>query len=138
MTTPILPDIEALALKALRAAFPDVRAAVDTPADWDVASPLITCRRVSGSALDPRFVDRAVMAVDAWHTDRRSASLLARRVRAALYDACRAKLADDEGSLAGFTELIGPWNPGPDDNAGISRFVATYQLTARPTNRKVI
>lgn len=132
MTTPILPDTENLVLLALRAGLPDVRAAVDTPADWDVASPLVVSNRVGGSAADPRFVDRATMNIEVWHPERREASRLARQIRQILFDACQAKLSDAEGSLASFREVIGPWSPGPEDNAGISRFVATYQITARP------
>ncbi len=134
--TAILPDVESLTLKAIRAALPDVRAAVDYPADWDMASPLIVAHRVGGAALDYRFADRALMDVQCYHPDRREASRLARRVRAILVDACAAKVADAEGSLAGFTEVTGPWCPGPGDYPDVSRFIATYQLTARPTLTK--
>jgi hypothetical protein len=130
--TAVLPDVESLVLKALRAGLPDVRAAVDYPADWDGTSPLIVTHRVGGAAIDPRFADRALMDVQCFHTDRREASRLARKVRAVLVDACRTKVADAEGSLAHFTEVTGPWSPGPGDNANVSRFIATYQLTARP------
>lgn len=135
MTTPILPDVEALVLKALRARLTAVRSVIELPADWDAASPLVTARRVGGAAPDPRFVDRALMDVQVWHTDRRSASRLAREVRAILVDACRTKVADAEGSLAHFTEVSGPWSPGPEDHANLSRFIATYQLTARPARK---
>jgi hypothetical protein len=133
--TAILPDVEALTLKALSARLPAVRVVVDLPADWDAASPLVAAHRVGGAAPDPRFVDRALMDVQVWHTDRRSASRLAREVRAILVDACASKVADDEGSLASFTEVSGPWSPGPEDHANLSRFIATYQLTARPARK---
>jgi hypothetical protein len=132
VTTPILPDVDALVLKALRARLTAVRVAVDLPADWDAASPLVVAHRVGGAAPDPRFLDRALIDVQVWHTDRREASLLARTVRAILVDACRTAVSDAEGSLSHFTEVSGPWSPGPGDYANLSRFIATYQLTARP------
>ncbi|QDQ14324.1 hypothetical protein FH965_30235 [Streptomyces spectabilis] len=131
MTTPILPDVEALTLKALRARLKDVRVVADLPADWDAASPLVVAHRVGGAAIDPRFADRALMDVQTWHTNRRSASRLAREVRATLVDACRTAVSDAEGSLSHFQEVTGPWSPGPGDHATLSRFIATYQLTAR-------
>ncbi|OKI71419.1 phage tail termination protein [Streptomyces sp. MJM1172] len=132
MTTPILPDVDALVLKALRARLTAVRVAVDLPADWDAASPLVVAHRVGGAAPDARFLDRALMDVQVWHTDRREASKLAREVRAILFDACRTAVSDAEGYLSNFTEVSGPWSPGPGDYANLSRFIATYQLTARP------
>ncbi|MFG3200367.1 hypothetical protein ACGFYT_30085 [Streptomyces sp. NPDC048208] len=72
------------------------------------------------------------MDVQVWHTDRRDASKLARQVRAILVDACADQVSDDEGSLSHFSEISGPWSPGPGDYANLSRFIATYQLTARP------
>jgi hypothetical protein len=132
VSTPILPDVEALALKALRARLTAVRVVVDLPLNWDAASPLVVIHRVGGAAPDARFLDRALMDVQVWHTDRRAASLLARTVRAVLVDACASQLSDAEGSLSHFTEVSGPWSPGPGDHANLSRFIATYQLTARP------
>ncbi|QPB09549.1 head-to-tail connector complex protein [Streptomyces phage Sycamore] len=137
MTTPILPDVEALVLKALSARLTAVRVVVDLPADWDAASPLVVAHRVGGAAPDARFLDRALMDVQVWHTDRRAASRLAREVRAILVDACRMALSDDEGSLSHFTEVTGPWAPAPGDHANLSRFIATYQLTARPTRKEL-
>jgi hypothetical protein len=132
VTTPVLPDVEALTLKALRARLTAVRIVVDYPADWDAASPLVVAHRVGGAAPDVRFLDRALMDVQVWHTDRREASRLAREIRAILVDACRAAVSDAEGSLSHFKEVTGPWSPGPGDHANLSRFIATYQLTARP------
>ncbi|WP_435897449.1 phage tail termination protein [Streptomyces tsukubensis] len=129
--TQILPDIEALAIKALRIGAPSARISVDYPADWDTVTPLIVVHRVGGSAIDPRFADRALMDVQCYHTTRREASRLARHARTILFDACTKKTYDAEGSLSGFTEVTGPWSPGPSDDARVSRFIATYQLTAR-------
>ncbi|MGW6602033.1 phage tail termination protein [Streptomyces sp. NPDC055036] len=136
MSTPILPDIEALVLEAVRARLTAVRVVADLPADWDAASPLVAIHRAGGAAPDARFYDRALMDVQVWHTDRRSASRLGREVRAILVDACALQFSNAEGSLSHFTEVSGPWNPGPGDYANLSRFIATYQLTAR-TARKV-
>ncbi|QPB09696.1 hypothetical protein CPT_Shaeky_009 [Streptomyces phage Shaeky] len=133
--TATLPDVESLVLTALRARLPAVRSVVEVPADWDAASPLIVAHRVGGAAPDPRFVDRALMDVQVYHTDRRAASKLARDVRAILVDACRSNVADAEGYLSSFTEVTGPWSPGPGDHANLSRFIATYQLTARPARK---
>lgn len=130
--TATLPDVEALVLKALRASLPAVRCVVEQPADWDAASPLVVAHRVGGAAPDPRFIDRALMDVQCFHVGRPEASKLARDVRRILVDACRANVADDEGHLSGFTEVMGPWSPSPGDHANLSRFIATYQLTARP------
>ncbi|MFJ4701958.1 hypothetical protein ACIP5N_27735 [Streptomyces sp. NPDC088768] len=131
----ILPDVEALALSALRAALPGVRFVVDVPADWDAASSLVAVHRVGGAAIDPRYVDRALLDVQCFGTNRRAASLLARTVRAALLDACRTQTATDEGSLSGFSEVTGPWCTGPDETGTLTRFIATYQVLARPARK---
>jgi len=136
MSTPILPDVEALVTEAVRARLTAVRVVVDLPADWDAASPLVVAHRVGGAAPDPRFLDRALIDVQCWHTDRRSASRLAREVRAVLVDACRMAFSNAEGSLSHFTEVSGPWAPAPGEHANLSRFIATYQITARPKNTK--
>ncbi|WP_449657917.1 phage tail termination protein [Streptomyces chrestomyceticus] len=136
MTTPILPDIEALTLAAIRARLPGIRVVVDIPSDWDATRPLIVAHRVGGAAEDARFLDRALMDVQVWYRDRRYASMLARTVRMALADACRDQFSDIEGALSSFTEVSGPWCPGPEDDTGLTRFIATYQLTARPAHRK--
>ncbi|QPB09770.1 hypothetical protein CPT_Shady_009 [Streptomyces phage Shady] len=133
---PVLPDVEALTLKALSGRLTGARVAVDYPADWDTASPLVVAHRVGGAALDARFLDRALMDVQVWAPDRREASRIAREVRAILFDACRSAVSDAEGYLSDFREVTGPWSPGPGDHANLSRFIATYQLTARPAHKK--
>ncbi|MEU6633813.1 hypothetical protein ABZ905_36925 [Streptomyces parvus] len=137
MSAPILPDVENLVLTALRARLPAVRVVADLPADWDAASALVAAHRVGGAAPDARFYDRALMDVQVFHTDRRTASRLAREVRAILVDACADGFSDAEGSLSNFTEVSGPWNPGPGDYPNLSRFIATYQLTARTARKEL-
>ncbi|MGW0929556.1 phage tail termination protein [Streptomyces sp. NPDC002644] len=138
MTTPILPDVDALVTKALRARLTGVRVAVDIPADWDASSALVVAHRVGGAAVDPRFLDRALIDVQVFEPDRNDASALARRARAALLAACQTQFSDGTGSLSGFREITGPWSSGPETHANISRFIATYEVMARPAKGVVL
>lgn len=137
--TAVLPDLDTLVREALTAALPDASVFTLWPDDWASRLPLVVARRVAGAADDPRFLDRGLMDVTTCAADRGAASLLARRARAALWDACTAQFASAAagGYLSRFAdEFEGPaeLRTGNDAllHANVFRFQATYSIQARP------
>ncbi|MFD5504595.1 hypothetical protein ACFWJS_33630 [Streptomyces sp. NPDC127061] len=132
VNVPDLPDVERLALKALRRWLsPTVTVRVDTPEDPLRSLPLVVAHRIaSASGADPTLVDRATMSVECHSSDRAQASELARAVRALLPYAGRHGFGDDTGYLATTTVLVEPWptTDGPDHFV----FTLTARVLARP------
>lgn len=138
MTTPLLPDGEALVLAALRETLPAEYAAtvdVDLPPEWMTKLPLAVVNRITGAATDPRFLDAPIFSVTVFATDRAQGSLLARAVRRCLFDACRAQYTGGDGYLSSFEEITGPWC-APNDTTGafpdVFRWPAIYLIRTRP------
>lgn len=137
--TQVLPDLDILVREALTAALPDASVWTLWPGDWAARLPLVVARRVSGGAPDPRFLDAALVDVQVCAADRTAASLLARRARAALWDACERQFASEAagGYLSRFAdEFGGPAELRTGDDAvlhtDVWRFQATYSIQARP------
>ncbi|PBC84584.1 MULTISPECIES: hypothetical protein [unclassified Streptomyces] len=132
---PVLPDVDALVVDALRAGLKGATVQVLWPEDWAGALPLVVARRVAGAAVDSLGLDAAVIDVQCAASGRREASALARTARAVLLNACRAQFAGMDGYLSHGEDVAGPFEirtgnpaPGPD----FFRFQATYRVTARP------
>lgn len=137
--TQVLPDLDALVREALTAGLPDASVWTLWPDDWAHHLPLVVARRLPGAAADdPRFLDRALVDVQSCAADRSTASLLARRARAVLWDACERQFASSSsgGYLSRLVdEFGGPAELRADDgiaHADVFRFQATYSLQARP------
>lgn len=132
----LLPDAERLMLALLRPTFPGVSLGTAIPDDLGNRVPYIVIRRVGGAAIDGRFLDQAVMSVDAWHTSKSDASELADDVRAALLEAWEAQTVTDFGHLAYFREEAAPselrTGEQPDT---LYRYLASYTLAIRPPRR---
>ncbi|MFB7188406.1 hypothetical protein ACFCZT_24555 [Streptomyces sp. NPDC056230] len=129
---PDLPDVERLALKALRRWLsPTVTVRVDTPEDPLKSFPLVVAHRIAGaSGADPTLIDRATLTVECHAAERSTASELARAARAVLPHAGRHGFGDDTGYLATTTILVEPWptTDGPDHYV----FTLTMRVLARP------
>lgn len=129
---PALPDVERLALKALRRWLsPTVTVRVDTPENPLGTLPLVVAHRIAGgSGADPTLVDRATLTVECHASDRGAASELSRAVRAVLPYAGRRGFGDDTGYLATTTVLVEPWptTDGPDHFV----YTLTVRCLARP------
>ncbi|MFG3244604.1 hypothetical protein [Streptomyces sp. NPDC048157] len=129
---PNLPDVERLALRALRRWLsPTVAVRVDTPEDPLKSLPLVVAHRIAGgSGADPTLVDRATLTVECHAADRAQASELARAVRGVLPYAARHGFGDDTGYLGTTTVLVEPWptTDGPDHFV----FTLTVRVLARP------
>jgi len=136
----VLPDLDVLVREALTAALPDASVWSLWPEDWAARLPLVVAHRIpGGGAPDPRFLDGALVDVQTCAADRDAASLLARRARAALWDACEAQFASAAagGYLSRFaSEFGGPTELRTGDDAVLAadafRFQATYSIQARP------
>lgn len=138
--TQVLPDLDILVRAALTAGLPDASVWTLWPDDWAARLPLVVARRVSGGADDPRFLDRALIDVQTCAADRTAASLLARRARAVLWDACANQFAST--AAGGYLSRVVDEFGGPAElrtgndalsHADAFRFQATYSLQARPT-----
>ncbi|UQA92864.1 phage tail termination protein [Streptomyces halobius] len=132
---PVLPDVDALVVDALREGLSGATVRVAWPDDWADRLPLIVARRVPGGSSNPLGIDVALIDVQAAATDRREASRLARVARVVLADACRGQCRGTDGYLSRFADVSGPAEirtgeptAGPD----LFRFQATYRVTARP------
>lgn len=143
--THVLPDADELVRKALGAGL-QVRGIAATvwtlwPDTWyelTAGGGLVVARRVpAGPAPDPRFLDAATVDVTTCARARTEASLLARQVRAVLWDQCTAQYADAEagGYLSHLFEDSAPAedrSPGAVLHTDAFRFSATYRITTRP------
>ncbi|MFI9076061.1 hypothetical protein ACIGW8_06085 [Streptomyces sioyaensis] len=132
---PVLPDVDALVVEALRDGLSGATVRVAWPADWADRLPLVVARRVPGGSSSPFGIDVALIDVQAAATDRREASRLARVARVVLADACLKQRQGTDGYLNRFEDVTGPAEirtgeptAGPD----LFRFQATYRVTARP------
>ncbi|MEW1673043.1 hypothetical protein AB0O47_07310 [Streptomyces noursei] len=132
---PVLPDVDALVLDALRVGLGGATVRVAWPGDWADQLPLVVAHRVPGGTANPLGIDVALIDVQCAAPDRRDASRLARTARVALAKACRAQFRGADGYLSRFEDVSGPAEirvgdptAGPD----LFRFQATYRVTARP------
>lgn len=132
----LLPDAERLVLALLRPRFPAVSLGTAIPDDLANRVPYVVIRRVGGAAIDGRFLDQAVMSVDAWHTSKSAASELADEVRAALLVAWEDQTVTEFGHLAYFREESGPSELRTGEQPEtLFRYPASYALAIRPPRR---
>ncbi|MGK5728180.1 phage tail termination protein [Streptomyces sp. URMC 124] len=132
---PVLPDVDALVVDALREGLGGAQVRVLWPADWADQLPMVVARRVPGGRSDARGIDVALIDVQAVARDRREASRLARVARVVLADACRSQHRGPDGYLARFEDVTGPAEirtGEPEAGPDLFRFQATYRVTARP------
>jgi len=131
---PTPPDIEALALDVLRHYMPGEAEYVVSPQrDWNAKLPSVVVTRTGGVTRDPR-VDHAVISVNVFHSTRKGASDLARRVQVKFFQAARDGFFSDEGVWSAFETIKSPV-PERDGLSGKHpnsfMFDATYDVWAR-------
>lgn len=131
---PKLPDTEALALDVLNHYLPgEARYVVDPQTDWSKLMPFVWVVRVGGVTVNYR-VDHAILSVTTVAATRKEASVLARRVQSAFYQASRDSFFSDEGVVSYFETIKGP-QPDRDGLTGkhpdTFNFDATYDLWCR-------
>jgi hypothetical protein len=122
----MFPDIEQLLVEYLTSVTTE-RVLTDLPANLDEILPVVRLTRVSG-ADDDYKLDRPIVDVDVFASDRAGAFALARRVQALL----RFELPTvtcPGGVVTNVSTIVGPrWLP--DTNTNLRRVQATYELTA--------
>ncbi|MEU9871107.1 hypothetical protein AB0C87_24970 [Actinomadura sp. NPDC048021] len=131
---PKLPDSEALALDLLNFYLPgEATFTVTAPNDWSKAMPIVWVVNVGGSTINHR-VDHAVLSVSTVASHRKVASVLARRVQSAFFQARKDNFFSDNGVLSEFETIKGPQL----DRDGLTgkhpdsfNFDATYDVWAR-------
>lgn len=130
---PELPDADALALSVIRAAYPAIKLGTQIPDDILSVLPYATCVRFGGSAVDPRFLDRATYNVQTWGGTRKAASDLAYDIREVFRLAAANQTVYPLGHIARYREVTAPTELRTADQAdNLWRFQATYSLFLRP------
>lgn len=134
---PVMPDLDALVLSALRAADLGATVAVKWPAgSWESSLPLIVARQVAGGDANRLGRITGLIDVQCAATTRKAASELARTARVALADACTDQFKGSDGYLSHFYDVMA----GPTEitsgtvatDPDLFRFQATYRVSARP------
>lgn len=122
----MFPDIEILLVAYLKAET-DKRVVTDLPANLDTLLPVIRVTRVSGADRDYRL-DRPIVDIDVFATNRTGASTLARQVLDLMRDHLqRGGAVQPTGVVTSVETLSGPrWLPDPNPN--LRRFSATYEV----------
>jgi hypothetical protein len=136
MPLPTLPDADMLALTCLRAASSKPAKAFGTqiPANLLSVLPFAKVARFGGSAVDPRFLDRATFDVQTWGATRKAAFDFAFEIRTAFRDAwLESTVFAGLGHISFFDEVSAPSELRTSDQAdGVWRTQATYSLALRP------
>lgn len=129
----LLPDADGIVLAVLRAMLPPtVQIGNLIPADLVDRLPYVVILRVGGTALDPRFADRALVNVQCWASSRQDSERLAQAVRDCLYLASRGGVTTDQGHISAFTEQAAPSHLDTGtEPSGVFRYQASYLLTTR-------
>lgn len=135
---PLMPDLDALVLSALRAADLGATVSVKWPqgTGWASSLPLVVAHQVAGGDANRMGRITGLVDVQCVATDRKEASALARTARVALADACTAQFRGSDGYLSHFYDVTA----GPTElTAGTTatdpelfRFQAVYRVSARP------
>jgi len=122
------PDVEA-ELNAWLEAQLGVVHVTDLPADLDDRLPLNQVQRVGGDD-DSIRLDRALVDIDSYGTDRAAASLLARQTRDKLVVALRG--VQTTGAVFGRVSTISAPAWRPYENPNLRRMGATYEIYFHP------
>lgn len=129
----LLPDVDLLVREVVTSAVPGVNVGTMIPADLADRLPFVMARRVGGTAVHPRFADRALVDVQVWASDRKTASDLAESVRTALFLAWERQTVTPYGSIGAYAETAAPTELRDETTPdGVYRFQATYSLVVRP------
>lgn len=131
MTTPLLfPDVEQVLAGWLPAQLKAVygttaRVVSETPYAMETLTPIVRLYRTTGADIQA-IIDKPVISVDSYGTDRPGASLLSRQVHNLLHFSFQGTVTG--GAVAGLvTTVAGPrWLPYAD--LAVRRYNATYEV----------
>jgi hypothetical protein len=121
---PAYADVERLLVAYLGSTL-SVRAVTDLPSNLGDLLPLVQVTRMGGADLQPTL-DRPVVDIDCYATDRVGAYDLAQQVRDLLRLVLPGQLVD--GVLVARVDTVGGPSWRPYDNTSLRRFGASYQL----------
>ncbi|MFD5491633.1 hypothetical protein ACFWH4_01495 [Streptomyces sp. NPDC127091] len=124
------PDIEAELIARLTAAL-KVRHLTDLPANLLDVLPVNQVQRIGGED-DGIRLDRALVSVDSYATDRAGASLLARQTRHELVERLRG--AQTAKAVFGRVATISAPAWRPYENPALRRMGATYEIYFHPVS----
>ena len=129
----LLPDVDLLVREIVTAAVSDVQVGTMIPPDLVDRMPFVMARRVGGTAVHPRFADRALVDVQVWAADRKVAADTAEAVRVALFRAWERQTVTAHGYIGAYSEIAAPTELRDETTPdGVYRFQATYALVVRP------
>lgn len=136
MPNAVLPDVEAVAIAYLKshagltAVIPAAQISSSVAGNVNDAGAL-TINRTGGTAPEPRWLDRAVLDVNAWATTKQQASLMIRTALAALHD--MAQHHGSFGVVSGVDDILGPqWVPDDSRTPTLPRYLASVAVYAHP------
>jgi hypothetical protein len=102
-------------------------------ADYMNWLPYVRAYRWAGAAIDPRFLDSAVIDVHVYAVGRTAALDLAETCRTALYEAWQNQTIYPHGSIASYSEQAAPTElPSAIRPDGLTTVQATYRLGVCP------
>jgi hypothetical protein len=136
MAMRLLPRVNDLLLGLLRAPlaaeFPGLKVGTLIPAT--MTYPFVLARRAGGAAIDPRFLDSALVDVQVWARSETAAEDISEAARVLLVVAWREQtVVPGVGSISRFRDSSAPdLLPGQDVPNGIHRYQGTYALAVRP------
>lgn len=126
----LMPDAEEVLVTYLADLFPDAQVVTELYMGFEEEVPVVRVARIGGAQVRPLVLDGPRMDVDVYHRTRADASLLARRIAAAIPAMQGQAFAG--GLVTSTAEEIGPsWRP--EYNPQLYHFGATFVLTIRPT-----
>jgi hypothetical protein len=122
---PAYADVERLLVAWLPSQLDGTRTVTDLPSNLGSVLPLVQVTRLGGADLQPSL-DRPVVDIDCYATDRAGASDLAQKVR----DLVRLLLPGQQvdGVLVARVDTVSGPSWRPYDNTSLRRFGASYQL----------
>lgn len=127
----LMPDVEALTVAYLKAAA-SVQAIVGSrvASERPVTLPAVTVLLVTGTEKMREHLDEHVLQIDAWATDKATASLLARTTRAVLL---RAPEVPHARGVVSHVRTVTPprWFPDTADNQR-PRYITEMAVTIHP------
>lgn len=131
MPTPVLPDIEALAIWHLDAAA-ILTGGVHGDFPTSPTYPLATVVRIGGPPTEPRWLDRATLQLDVWGATKAEARDTAATAIASLLDMTGLV---STGTVSGVVTAVGVMQGlrwFPDDITEQPRYSCTVTVTAHP------
>jgi len=123
-------DFEGLVLSLIESWLPEIT--TGTIRTSPMPLPFAQVRRINGSSVDPRFIDRATIDIQNWADTRRAALRHAATIRSVILTAWDDQVMTPHGNISWYEEVQAPQELRDEfQSDNVWRFQATYRLTGR-------